>query len=141
MNRSRSLRPLTANQTEIMNVIWDRGEATVSEIWKALSEQREIARNTVLTQVQRLEERGWLARERRGRTDVYRSRAAREASERQKLRDVLDEVFDGSAENLVVSLLGHDLVSRDELDRIRTRLEEADESAPKRPRKKKGKKR
>lgn len=123
-------RPLTASQHEIMNIVWDRGSVTISEVWKALCEEREVARNTVLTQVQRLEERGWLRRRREGRTDVYESRVPREASEKERLRSMIDQVFDGSAVNLVQSLLGHDLVDRDEIDRIRSVIEDADGGAP-----------
>ena len=54
--------PLSEAQLEIMNVVWDRGEATVAEVWKALAARRKVARNTVQTMIARLEERGWLKR-------------------------------------------------------------------------------
>ena len=44
-----------------MNIIWDRGEATVAEVWKTLSGRRKRARNTVQTTIARLEEKGWEA--------------------------------------------------------------------------------
>src|SRR5437763_534664 len=52
------LPPLSAAQLEIMNVVWGRGEATVAEVWRALSARRKVARNTVLTMLARLEEEG-----------------------------------------------------------------------------------
>ena len=47
-------------QWEVLNIIWDRGEATVGEVWQDFSARGQVARNTVLTLVARLEEKGWL---------------------------------------------------------------------------------
>ncbi|MHC5540329.1 BlaI/MecI/CopY family transcriptional regulator, partial [Singulisphaera rosea] len=54
------LPPLSEAQLELMNIVWDHGEVTVAEAWKALTARRKVARNTVLTTLTRLEERGWL---------------------------------------------------------------------------------
>ena len=53
-------------QLEVLNIIWDRGETTVGELWQAFSARRPVARNTVLTLVARLEEKGWLRRRAEG---------------------------------------------------------------------------
>ncbi|RPH40896.1 MAG: MarR family transcriptional regulator, partial [Planctomycetota bacterium] len=52
--------PLSERQLEIMNIVWQRKEATVADVWDALTRRSKIARNTVLTLMQRLEEKGWL---------------------------------------------------------------------------------
>ena len=44
-----------------MNVVWERGDVTVADVWKALSDHRKVARNTVLTMLTRLEEKGLAA--------------------------------------------------------------------------------
>ena len=54
------LPPLSEAQMEIMNVVWNRGEATVADVWKALGSRRKVARSTVLTMLVRLQEKGWL---------------------------------------------------------------------------------
>ncbi len=58
-------------QLEVLNIIWDRGEATVGEVWQAFSARRPVARNTVLTLVARLEEKGWLRRRTEGNVLRY----------------------------------------------------------------------
>ena len=67
---------LSPGQLEIMDVVWRHGEATVAEVWKALSARRQVARNTVLTMLARLEEKGWLAQGRRARPRLPRDRPA-----------------------------------------------------------------
>ena len=57
MVNSSSLSPA---QLEIMNIVWDRGEVGVAEIWQELSSRRAVARNTVQTMLSRLHAKGWL---------------------------------------------------------------------------------
>ena len=46
MDARQGLPPLSEAQLEIMNVVWDRGEVTVADVWKALSAQRQVWRGT-----------------------------------------------------------------------------------------------
>ncbi len=124
---------LTPAQLEIMNLIWIEKECTVSFLWEELRKKREVARNTILTLVQRLEQRGFLTREQRGRSFVYRSQVTREVTRKQRLKDLLDHAFAGSAENLVKSLLGNGFVSAEEISRLRKAL--TDEEKRLKPRK------
>ena len=50
--------PLSEAQLEIMNLVWDHGEVTVVDVWKALTLRRKVARNTIQTMIARLEEKG-----------------------------------------------------------------------------------
>ena len=60
MESEEPLPPLSEAQTEIMNVVWERGETTLSQVCAALAERHDLARNTVQTQLTRLTEKGWL---------------------------------------------------------------------------------
>ena len=71
------LPPLSEAQLEIINIVWDRGKATVGEIWATLAPRRTVSRNTVSTMVTRLEEKGWLRHRDVGGTYLY-SAAPRE---------------------------------------------------------------
>ena len=57
---------LSESQLEIMNVVWDQGEVTVTGVWQILAKRRAVARNTVQTVMTRLEEKGWLKHRKRG---------------------------------------------------------------------------
>ena len=54
-------RSLSKAQLEVMNIVWERGEVTITEVWQALGERRKIARATAQTVMTRLEEKGWQA--------------------------------------------------------------------------------
>ena len=125
------LPPLSEAQMEIMNVVWERGEATVGEVWKVLSARRKVARNTVLTTMMRLQERGWLHCESEEHAYRYRAAAPRAAVQGMMVRRLLDSAFNGSAEGLVMALLDGRGLSPDESKRIRGLIRRADESRTK----------
>jgi BlaI family transcriptional regulator, penicillinase repressor len=119
---------LSEAQMEIMNVVWDRGEVTVAEVWKALSARRQVARNTVLTMMMRLQERGWLLCESGEHAYRYRAAAPRAAVQGMMVRRLLDSAFNGSAEGLVMALLDGRGLSPEESNRIRELIRRADEA-------------
>jgi len=110
-------------QVEVLNILWDRGEATVGEVWQAFSARRPVARNTVLTLVTRLEEKGWLRRHEEGNVLRYSAVVPKQTALRQIARRLVDTAFGGSAEGLIMTLLGGDDLSEGEAERIRAMLE------------------
>ena len=131
MDDAPDLPALSEAQMEIMNEVWDRGEATVAEVWKALSPRRRVARNTVLTMMMRLQERGWLLCESGEHAYRYRAAAPRAAVQGMMVRRLLDSAFKGSAEGLVMALLDGRGLSSDESKRIRDMIRRADEARTK----------
>ena len=118
--------PLTDAQREIMEVVWERGEATVTEVRDALAQQRELARNTVQTMIVRLEERGWLKHREQGRTFVYSANRPRAVSLGAKVTQMIDRLFAGSPEEMVTALIEYRGLTSGEADRIRKMIDEAD---------------
>ena len=119
--------PLTESQREIMEIVWDRGEVTVTEVRDALATIREVARNTVQTMIVRLEERGWLKHREEGRTFIYSAARPRKTSLGAKVSQMVDRLFAGSPEEMVTALIEYRGLSRDEAERIREMIDEADE--------------
>lgn len=117
---------LTAAQREIMQVIWRRGEATVSEVREALASRRELARNTVQTMIVRLEEKGWLKHRENGRTFSYSANRPRSASLGAKVAQLVDRWFAGAPEEMVTALIEYRGLSTDEAERIRRMIEAAE---------------
>lgn len=118
--------PLTAAQREIMEVVWERGEVIVSEVRKALAGRRELARNTVQTMMVRLEEKGWLKHRADGRTFVYSANVPRTVSLGAKVVQMVDRFFAGSPEEMVTALIEYRGLTREEAERIRAMIEEAE---------------
>jgi len=118
--------PLSARQIEIMNIVWVQGKVTVAEVWEAMSARRKVARNTVQTLMTRLEERGWLGHAEDGTAFRYFARRRREPTLRGMVEQMVDTVFAGSADSLVMALLEGRGVSPDEAERIRAMIEQAE---------------
>jgi BlaI family transcriptional regulator, penicillinase repressor len=116
---------LTPAQREIMEIIWERGELSASEVRRILSQTRTVARNTVRTLIERMEEKGWMTHRVDGRTFLYSAAQQRNASIGQKVREVIETVCGGSPEALVTALLDYRGLSPTELERIRQMLSKA----------------
>ena len=116
---------LSRAEREIMELIWDKTEAGVLEIIEALNKQRPVARNTVRTLMERMEEKGWLTHRVEGRSFVYAATVAREESLGQRVLDMVDKACGGNPEKLMMALLQYRGLSDEESKRIRTMLDEA----------------
>ena len=105
-----------------MQVVWDRGETTVREVYEAFRLRRPIAYTTVLTTMRILEQKGHLSVSRAARAHVYRPRSTREGVLGAMVHDFVDRVFGGAAEPLVQHLVRDRRLSPDDLRDIASRL-------------------
>lgn len=94
---------LTKLELRIMQVIWKRGSSTVAEVQAEM--RPPLAYTTVQTVLNILERKGKLNRELEGRAFVYAAKVSEEKAYGQSLRDLIDRMFGGSSEELVMSLL------------------------------------
>jgi len=118
---------LSKAQQEIMEIIWDRGEISVSEVWNVLQGRRDVARNTVQTTIVRIEQKGWIEHRSIGQTFVYQAIQPRTTTLRQRLDDLMSAAGRGSAEALVTTLLEDASLTKDAANRIRTMIDEAEQ--------------
>lgn len=118
---------LSEAQQEIMEIIWDHGEVSVSEVWDILREHRDVARNTVQTMIVRIEQKGWIEHRSIGRTFVYKAIQPRTTTLRQRLDDLMSVAGRGAAEALVTTLLEGASLTKAAADRIRAMIDEAEQ--------------
>jgi BlaI family transcriptional regulator, penicillinase repressor len=116
-------RKLTPLETLIMNAVWDDTPASVKDVQERLKPVKPMARNTVLTMMRILRDKGFLASRREGRADLYRPTVTREDVGRRSVSDLINSLFSGSAEALVSQLLDGQTLSDDELTAIRAELD------------------
>lgn len=119
MSRDAELPALSEVQLEIMNAIWDREACSVADVWKLLAERRGVSRNTVHTLMARLEEKGWLVRRETSNGWRYAATVSRADAQQRCVQKVIETVFGGSAEGLVLALFNGEIVSKAEANRIR----------------------
>ncbi|AMV20039.1 BlaI/MecI/CopY family transcriptional regulator [Planctomyces sp. SH-PL14] len=119
MSRPDDLPALSEAQWEIMNLVWDRGECSVADVWKVLQERRGVARNTVQTLMIRLKEKGWLSAREVDGAFLFTPTVSRDCSQQSTVQRLIETVFNGSAEGLVLSLLHGGALSTGEVERLR----------------------
>jgi BlaI family penicillinase repressor len=107
---------------QIMNVVWDKGKATVYDVKEAISRGRTPAYTTILTMMRKLEAKGYLEHDVDDRTYVYRAAISRQEVRRSLLADLLERVFEGSPSLLVNSLVEQNRVTEEELREIQKLL-------------------
>ncbi len=117
---------LTGLQLSILQILWDHGEATTQDVWRAIQDERPLALTTVATLLSRLERKKVLTHRRDGRQHVYRTTVSRADVRRSKVRDLMETLFDGDPAALVSHLVRADEVDAEELARIRALIDEAE---------------
>lgn len=117
---------LTEAELRLMDVIWDKGSATVAEVAEALPKEPGLAYNTVLTTLRILEEKGYLAhtKSEEGRAFVYQPLVDRDEAGRTAVRYLVSRFFRNSPELLVLNLLQDEDLSAREIARIKGLLAE-----------------
>ena len=110
----------TDKELEIMQIVWEMGEATVKEIQGRLPGEPHY--NSVLTIIRVLERKGHLVHRAEGKTYFYQAGESKENSHARLLRHLVDQVFGGSAASVVLNLVqAGDLTPKD-LDDIRSKV-------------------
>ncbi len=114
---------LTEAELRIMNVLWDKGSATVHEVLQALPTEPALAYNSVLTIIRILEKKGYVKHEKDRRAHVYTALVARKDASRFEVRHLVKRFFGNSDEMLVLNILEEKSIDPEELDRLRQLLE------------------
>lgn len=102
-----------------MKILWRRGESAVTDLVAALPEGEPLAYNSVLTTIRILEQKGYVQHRQEGRAFVYSPSVAEDEASRTEVRNVLGRFFGNSREQLVLSLLGDEEISAEELQRLK----------------------
>jgi predicted transcriptional regulator len=118
---------LTDGELRLMDVIWEKGSATVAEVMEALQPALGLAYNTVLTTMRILEHKGYLqhTKSKEGRAYVYRPLVGRIEASRNAMRYLISRFYRNSAEALVLHLLQDEELNDKELRRIRKVIAES----------------
>jgi len=115
---------LTPAELRLMRVLWMRGESTVADMVSATAEDGPLAYTSVLTTIRILENKGYVAHRQEGRAFLYSSCIGEQEASRSEVRHVLQRFFGNSREKLLLSLLGDDDITPDELKRLKEAISE-----------------
>jgi len=117
---------LTELQLAILRLLWERGEATVADIWEALYAERGLAQTTIATLVTRLQRRGIVARRTRDRQFVYRATITEADVQHSMVSELTERLFAGDPAALVSHLISATDMSPGDLARVKRMIENAE---------------
>ena len=113
---------LTKLELQIMQVIWKRGTSNVSAVQEGL--EQELAYTTVQTMLNILQRKGKLKRKLRGRAYEYSATVTETKALNHAVRDLVDRMFGGSSEELVMSLIKSRQIDAEQIARLSRQLDE-----------------
>jgi BlaI family penicillinase repressor len=114
---------LTDLQLDLLRTLWDKGEATVTEVTEALRDTRALAPTTVATLLSRLERKGVVSHRTEGRTYIYSAQIS-ERDVRKTMLSRITSMFEGDVAAMMSQLLDEREISAGEIARVRKLLQE-----------------
>jgi predicted transcriptional regulator len=118
-------------EREILSIVWRLGSVTAEQAREELDRTRTLKDSTVRTVLRRLEEKGYLAHSVDDRTFVYRPAESRQKVAGRAVKRIVDWFCEGSVEALLVGMVDSQVLDRTELQRLATRIAEAQKQAGK----------
>lgn len=112
----------TESELEILQVLWDRGLASVREVHEELSKTKDAGYTTTLKLMQIMHEKGLVKRDDSVKTHIYQPAVSREKTQKHLLGKMINTLFGGSTTQLVIQALGNHNASAEELDEIQKLL-------------------
>lgn len=119
---------ITEAELEILQVLWDKGQATVKEVHEALSAERDAGYTTTLKQMQVMYEKDLLTRDDSRRQHIYFPNVEIGKVQRKFMDKVMKSLFSGSAGELVLNALSNYKTTPEELEQIKNLIDNAKKS-------------
>ena len=113
----------TNSELEILSVLWETGDSTAREVHNHLEQVKSTGYTTTLKIIQNMFDKGLLTRTAKGQTHLYSPLVKREDIQKNLLGGFVQKVFGGSSKNMILQALGNETPSKEELNEIRTMLD------------------
>ncbi|HEY8297278.1 MAG TPA: BlaI/MecI/CopY family transcriptional regulator [Candidatus Baltobacteraceae bacterium] len=118
---------LTEGELRLMEILWQKGKATVADVTSALPPPP-IAYSTVLTTMRILEQKGYVSHEEDGRAYLYRPLVARDEAAKSAIGQLVDRFFKDNSGELALRLVAQERPSDEELRRLKALIERYEEN-------------
>jgi predicted transcriptional regulator len=125
--------PVSDAERAVLDVLWDYGSAGVRDVSERLASQGQSwSRSTVITLLQRLEKKGYVAADKGGFAFTFRAIVTRDELADQRLREVAEELYDGQATPLLLAFARRQRFTSAEIEELRRLVDELDDTRKKR---------
>ena len=127
---------MSALETDVLREVWSLGAARIAELVEQLNSKRPespIQRGTVHVLLRRLEEKGWIEREKEGRSFIYTATISEQRGIAEIASEFGEQVFDGSPVALVQSLVDSRGLKKRDIEQLRSLLDDAENKLKRKP--------
>ena len=121
MSATKLIKP-TESELEILQILWNRGVATVREVHEEMAATKDVGYTTTLKLMQIMNEKGLVKRDDSIRTHVYQAAVNKEKTQKHLLGKMIDSLFGGSSTQLVIQALGEHKANPEEIEKIQALL-------------------
>ena len=111
-------------QRDVIEQVWELGEATVHQVRDELCRKKKLAYTTVLTAMQNLEKSGWLKHRSKGKTYIYMPTKTREEAGGRSLKKLMDSIYDGNALLMFQHLMQQGNLNDNDLKELRKMIDD-----------------
>jgi BlaI family transcriptional regulator, penicillinase repressor len=109
-------------EQSVLETLWRSGPATAEECRESLGPSHPLKDSTIRTVLRRLEEKGYLHHEVRGRTYVYRPAQPRHSVVARAVKQIVDRFCGGSVELLLLGMVDNEVLGSADLERVARRI-------------------
>ena len=122
MSVEKKIKP-TESELEILQILWEKNACTVREVHEILEKNKPVGYTSTLKLMQIMLEKKLVSRDTSSRTHIYKALVNREKTQQQLVTKMIDNVFNGSAANLVIQALGNHKTDAAEIEQIKKYLD------------------
>lgn len=121
----KTLPPLSPAESEILQLVWRLGSATVQDVCDAFPKERSVTYATVQTLLRRLEKKGYIGHEVKGKAHLFHPAAKRDEVIRRTVSDFVDRLFGGDPVPLLLHLADRSKLKAEDIKRLKKLIEES----------------
>ncbi len=119
----------TDSELEILNILWEKGHATVKEVNEEINKTKESGYTTTLKLLQIMHEKGLVSRYPTGKQHVYQAKIEEEKAQKDILNGFMQNLYRGNAMKMVMQILGNHNTTKDELEQLRQIIDDLEQKS------------
>lgn len=117
---------LTEAEWKIMEILWSKGSLTTMEIIKEMEELHGWAKSTVITVLNRMDNKGSIRYEMKNKSKIYTANIAKSEAKIEETRTFLDKFYEGSLGLMIKNFIREEALSAEEIEEIQKIINEGE---------------